>query len=82
MQESYESEKEEYVSKANEQISTLTSERDELEKSNKAFEKDNADYRTKVFALLIKNKQAPNADTFSYEETFDELEKTKQAFDS
>ena len=82
MQESYEAEKEEYVSKANEQISTLTTQRDELEKSNKEFEKDNADYRTKVFALLIKNKQAPNADTFSYEETFDELEKTKQAFDS
>lgn len=80
--ESYEAEKEEYVSKATEQINSLTNERDELEKSNKHYEKDNADYRTKVFSLLIKNKQAPNVDSFSYEETFDELEKTKQAFDS
>ena len=79
---SYEAEKEEYVTKATEQINNLTSERDSLQKSNKDFEKDNADYRTKIFALLVKNRQAPNADTFSYEETFDELEKTKQAFDA
>ena len=82
MRESYESEKEEYVTKATEQINSLTSERDELSKQNKSFEKDNAEYRTKMFSLLIKNKQAPNADAFSYEETFDELEKTKNAFDS
>lgn len=82
LKESYESEMEAYSTKTTEQINSLTTERDELAKSNKEFEKDNADYRTKVFALLVKNRQAPNADTFSYEETFDELEKTKAAFDS
>ena len=82
MKESYEAEKEEYVTKVTEQIDSLTTERDQLAKSNKEFEKDNADYRTKVFSLLVKNRQAPNADAFSYEETFDELEKTKLAFDA
>lgn len=80
--ESYEAEKNEYVTKATEQINSLTTQRDELEASNKHYAKDNEDYKNKIFGMLIKNRQAPNADTFSYEESFDELEKTKEAFDA
>ena len=82
LQESFTNEKNEYIEKATSEIAVLTSQRDELTKSNENFEKENDKYRTKIFSLLIKNKQAPNADCFSYEESFDELEKTKAAFDS